>query len=332
MRTTATVRGQVLAVLFCLLAASAASVAGQANTGTLEGVVRDESGGVLPGATVTATHAESGFAVERVTGSDGRFYMASLPIGEWTITTELPGFRRVVRTGIFLDLGRTIDLAFQLDLGQLTEEVTVSAAAPLLQSTTAEISDVIDTREVEQIPLNGRQFLQLAQLSDAVVIPPGGTRGAALQQAGPLPNVGGQRAGHNIYLLDGREGDRRAVQQPGDQPVGRLHPGVQDPEVDVPAGVRRQGVGSDQRRHQVGRQPVAWQRLRVRPRRAVRRPQLLRPARRAGAAAGSAPVRRQPRRPARRRPDLRLRQLRRAADEAVSHQDLLGAVGAGPRR
>ena len=54
-----------------------------------------------------------------------------------------------------------------------------------------------------QIPLNGRKFLSLAQLSDAVVIPPGGTRGDALQQAGPLPNVGGQRSGHNIYLLDG---------------------------------------------------------------------------------------------------------------------------------
>ena len=81
--------------------------------------------------------------------------------------------------------------------------MTVTAEVPLLQTMTAEISDVIENREVEQIPLNGRQFLQLAQLSDAVVIPPGGTRGAALQQAGPLPNVGGQRAGHNIYLLDG---------------------------------------------------------------------------------------------------------------------------------
>ena len=54
-----------------------------------------------------------------------------------------------------------------------------------------------------QLPLNGRNFLALAQLSDAVVLPPGGTRGEALQQAGPLPNVGGQRSGHNIYLLDG---------------------------------------------------------------------------------------------------------------------------------
>ena len=62
---------------------------------------------------------------------------------------------------------------------------------------------MIENRVVVQLPLNGRNFLALAQLSDAVVLPPGGTRGDALQQAGPLPNVGGQRSGHNIYLLDG---------------------------------------------------------------------------------------------------------------------------------
>ena len=77
------------------------------------------------------------------------------------------------------------------------------ATTPLLQTTTAEISDVIENREVVQLPLNGRNFIALAQLSDAVVIPPGGTRGGALGQAGQLPNVGGQRSGHNIYLVDG---------------------------------------------------------------------------------------------------------------------------------
>ena len=192
-----------LLALACLLAAGAAPARGQTNTGDLGGVVRDESGAVLPGATVVATHVDTRFAVERITDADGRFFMASLPIGDWEIAAELSGFRRVVQTGVVLEIGRTLDLQFSLDLGQITEEVTVTAEAPLLQTTTAEISDVIANREVEQIPLNGRQFLQLAQLSDAVVIPPGGTRGAALQQAGPLPNVGGQRAGHNIYLLDG---------------------------------------------------------------------------------------------------------------------------------
>ena len=62
---------------------------------------------------------------------------------------------------------------------------------------------MIENHQVVQFPLNGRNFLALAQLSAAVVLPPGGTRGDALQQAGPLPNVGGQRSGHNIYLLDG---------------------------------------------------------------------------------------------------------------------------------
>ena len=180
---------------------AAASV--QTNTGEIGGVVVDASGGVLPGARVVATHPASGYTIERVTDAGGRFFLPALPTGGWDVTTELPGFQRVTQTGITLELGRTLQLEFTLSLGAISEEVTVEINPPLLQVTTAEISDVIETREVEQIPLNGRQFLQLAQLSDAVVIPPGGTRGGALQQAGPLPNVGGQRAGHNIYMLDG---------------------------------------------------------------------------------------------------------------------------------
>ena len=175
----------------------------QANTAEIGGVVKDMSGGVLPGATVIATHPQSGYMLERVTDASGRFFLPALPLGEYIISVELPGFRRVTRTGIVLAIGRTLEIEFALDVGGVSEEVTVSAIAPLLQATNAEISHVIENRQVVQIPLNGRQFLQLAQLSDAVVLPPGGTRGAALQQAGPLPNVGGQRAGHNIYMLDG---------------------------------------------------------------------------------------------------------------------------------
>ena len=191
------------ALSVALAVVSVLPISAQMNTGELSGVVRDESGGILPGATVTASHAASGLTVERVSDTEGRFFITSLPVGEWEVVVALPGFRRVVQPGLVLEIGQTLELEYTLNLGQITEEVTVTAATPILQLTTAEISHVIENQQVQQIPLNGRQFLQLAQLSDGVVIPPGGTRGAALQQAGPLPSVGGQRAGHNIYLLDG---------------------------------------------------------------------------------------------------------------------------------
>ena len=186
---------------WCLVAT--VSLGAQTNTGEIGGVVVDDSGAVLPGATVSALHEASGATAERVTDADGRFFLPALATGEWAVTVGLPGFQRSTQRGIRAEIGRVLQLEFTLPLGAISEEVTVEIRAPLLQVNTAEISDVIETREVEQVPLNGRQFLQLAQLSDGVVIPPGGTRGGALQQAGSLPNVGGQRAGHNIYMLDG---------------------------------------------------------------------------------------------------------------------------------
>ena len=154
--------------------------------------------------------------------------------------------------------------------------MTVEISAPLLQTTTAEISDVIETREVETIPLNGRQFLQLAQLSDAVVIPPGGTRGGALQQAGPLPNVGGQRAGHNIYMLDGfkvtDELFNNLVINPSVDSIQefKIQKSMYPPEFGGKASALIQ------RGDPVGREHVQREPVRVHARRAVRRPQLLR--------------------------------------------------------
>ena len=191
----------IVAVGLILVAAVSTSAA-QTNTGEIGGVVKDTSGGVLPSATVTATHPASGTVVERVTDAEGRFFLPALRIGQWEITVAMGGFAPRTQT-IALEIGRTLNLDVSLSLEGLSEQVTVVSATPLLQTATAELSDVIGNREVVQMPLNGRNFLALAQLSDTVVLPPGGTRGDALQQAGPLPNVGGQRSGHNIYLLDG---------------------------------------------------------------------------------------------------------------------------------
>src|SRR5262245_18561289 len=194
-------RGWIIALL--LLFCPVRPALSQFNAGEIGGVVKDVSGGVLPGATVTAVHTASGATVERVSDGQGRFFLPALRVGQWDVRVSLAGFASQTRRGIILEVGRTLDLEFTLGLQGVSEQVIVQTVPPLLQTTSAEISDVIENREVVQLPLNGRNFLALAQLSDAVVNPPGGTRGEALQQAGPLPNVGGQRSGHNIYLLDG---------------------------------------------------------------------------------------------------------------------------------
>ena len=175
----------------------------QTNTAEITGVVRDIQGLVLPGALVLAVHEATGTATERMTDGGGMFRLPALPVGVYSITATLSGFAKWSRSNVMLNLGQQLHLELEMHVGGLDATITVSASARDLQTTTAEISDVIGHQVVVDAPLNGRNFIALAQLSDAVVLPPGGTRGDALQQTGALPNVGGQRSGHNIYLLDG---------------------------------------------------------------------------------------------------------------------------------
>lgn len=193
-------RGELFITLVCIVQVTVASA--QTNTALITGTVKDASGGVLPGAVVVATHPATGTVIERVTDPQGRYFLPELRTGLWEIRAELSGFA-AQRRSVLLALGQTVTIEFVLGVAGFAEQITVGATAPLLQTETAEISDIIENREVVQLPINGRNLIALALLSDAVVIPPGGTRGDALQQAGPLPNVGGQRSGHNIYLLDG---------------------------------------------------------------------------------------------------------------------------------
>ncbi len=156
----------------CLVTATVALVAGsspafaQTNTGEIAGLVTDTSGGVLPGVTVTARHAASGTIVERIAGADGRFFLPALRVGQWDITAALNGFEPQTRAGVSVTIGRTLSLEFTLAVRGLTEQVVVQAHVPILQSSSAEISDVIENREILQLPINGRKFMALAQLSD----------------------------------------------------------------------------------------------------------------------------------------------------------------------
>ena len=185
------------------IAVLSASAQAQYNTAEITGVIVDEQGGALIGVSVAARNVSTGLTIQRVSDEAGRYFLPALAVGEYTVTAELSGFKQVSRTGIRLSVGQRVELTFTMVIGALSDTIEVSGAPPLLRITNIEMAEVIDNRQITQLPINGRQFVQLAQLTDGVTIPPGGTRGSALGQAGPLPNVYGQRGGHNIYLIDG---------------------------------------------------------------------------------------------------------------------------------
>jgi hypothetical protein len=150
---------------------------------------------------IVAQHLDTGQKRTTVSNSSGEYLFAQLPIGLYALIVSAPDFKRSALPEIEIHASDRMRRDFTLELGARTEIVTVETGNLQLES--AEIRDVIGHQQVVDLPVKGRQFLDLAMLSPGVVRPPGGTRGDAMQQAGSLVNVLGQRSGHNLYLMDG---------------------------------------------------------------------------------------------------------------------------------
>ena len=195
----------VLALSIILSASffSAPAAHAQSATSEIVGTVKDATGAVLPGVALTITHEASGQVRHLTTDASGNYVVPSLPVGEYTVKAELPNFKTHIGQGVVLQVGRQERVDLVMELGAVTEQVTVQELAPLLRTTNAEVGEVIENQRVTSLPLNGRQFVDLTLLSDNVFVAPRGTRGSALAQTGPAVLVAGQRAGHNMYYLDG---------------------------------------------------------------------------------------------------------------------------------
>jgi hypothetical protein len=176
---------------------------GQMNTAEIAGQVKDPSGASIAGASVLATQTATQQKYSAVTNEAGLFLLPQLPLGEYALAVTAQGFKQSVQGNVALHVGDHVRQDFQLELGEQSQSVTVEGTAGLLQVQSAEIKDVIQNQQVVDLPLKGRQFLELALLSEGVVNPPGGTRGDSLQQTGKLINVMGNRTGHNLFLVDG---------------------------------------------------------------------------------------------------------------------------------
>ena len=187
-------------VLFSLTLSTSLAV-GQ-TSGTLSGRVVDSSGGVVPGVTVSARHLERGFERHTVTDADGRFVLASLPVGAYDVRAELTGFKPVVRPGVVLTVGAAPVLEFSLEVGAVAEAIRVSAAPTAVNTRTGEIGYLVDERAIEELPLNGRNYTDLAFLQPGVTPYPFRDGGSVVAH-GLGMSVNGQDPRANVYLLDG---------------------------------------------------------------------------------------------------------------------------------
>src|SRR5580765_7719465 len=175
------------------LLASASSVLAQVAGGTITGVVKDQAGAAVPGTTITVTNVETNRQRVVVSTGEGVYAAAGLPPGTYRVDVALSGFRPLRRTGIRLTTGETAQLDLDLTVGDIREQVTVTADAPILRAATASLGTLVGHEQVVQLPLNGRSFILLAQLAPGVAMP----------ASSPLPRINGGRPRTNEYLFDG---------------------------------------------------------------------------------------------------------------------------------
>ncbi len=179
----------------------------QVDTATVVGIVRDTSGAVLPGTTVTATEVRTGAASSTETDGSGNYVLTSLPIGTYSLSAELPGFKKNSRDGIVLRVQDRVRLDFELEVGDIAETVTVVSSTPRLETETSSLGQVMESHEIEALPLNQRNYLDLATLTTGVVRTSEGTNGnvgGGGSTGLPASFVSnGTRGTLNNFILDG---------------------------------------------------------------------------------------------------------------------------------
>ncbi|HSU88252.1 MAG TPA: carboxypeptidase-like regulatory domain-containing protein, partial [Terriglobia bacterium] len=172
----------------------------QVDTGAISGTVKDTSGGVIPGVKVTIANEDTGLSVSTTSGSAGEYVFSPVKIGRYSVSAEMKGFQKVQQKNVTVDVQQRVVVDFTLAPGQTMETVVVNAAPPVLQTQDASVGQVIGERTVDALPLNGRNYIFLAQLSAGVTQGQQDTRG--LGGSGSFA-ANGLRPAQNNYLLDG---------------------------------------------------------------------------------------------------------------------------------
>ena len=205
-----------LLALFSALIVISAPCVSQVASAELSGTVFDVSGSVVPGGKVTATNLATNVSRIAESGKDGSYVLTQLPPGDYTLSVEAPGFRKLVQSGITLQINQQARVDLSLQLGQLADTVEITGQPPLLEAESSSLGTVVNEQLVNQLPLNGRNFIQLATLSpgvNGVGFSAGGTimSGGRPDDRRPGTEIfaNGNREGSNNFLYDGIDDNER---------------------------------------------------------------------------------------------------------------------------
>jgi hypothetical protein len=198
-------------VLVCSLLWLIGAAVWAQTTATIVGTVTDSSGAVAPNVVVTVTSRDTGLTRKTVTSQSGNYAVPLLPVGTYSVSAEAAGFKKMTTTGIVLEVNQEPRVDIALEVGAITDAVTVNSEAPVLQTESAVVGQVVDNRYTTQIPLNGRDFSQLLLLSPGTTTRPGGfdmSVGSATGSSGSGIAIGG-RDSQNNFTLDGASNNAR---------------------------------------------------------------------------------------------------------------------------
>jgi outer membrane receptor protein involved in Fe transport len=187
-------RVRLVSVLVMSLAA-AAPAAAQSATGSIDGNVVDQSGAVIPGVSVTVTNPTTGLSRTVVTDASGLFRILLLPVGPYDLKADLPGFQSVDKKGVVVTVGQTLSFRLEMRLGGVSQEVTVTGATPVLETSRSQVSSTVNETVVQSLPVNGRNFIDFALLT------PGVTKDI---RTGDI-SFAGQRGTMNSLVVDGAD-------------------------------------------------------------------------------------------------------------------------------
>ncbi len=197
----------LITIAFTLLSLNTPSfTTAQATRATISGRITDEQGNAVAKAKVVAKNLDTSISREATTDDEGRFRISELPVGKYEVEVERQGFRLVVQKGIDLTVGRDAVIDFTLNVGDVQEKVVVEGDASQVERTTSALGYLVNQRQVELLPLNGRDVLQLATLQSGVTSTSSLTTGQSEVGAGATRlSINGGRIDFNAYYLDGTE-------------------------------------------------------------------------------------------------------------------------------